>query len=98
VEANTEHTLKPFTRFLGPNPRVMKRWVNAYGVRREVDVLSGGNIDVGPPPTRASPASSVRRRRRLDSTMNTSTAVQGRGRQELLYRPPLCRLRQRPVR
>jgi hypothetical protein len=45
VEAHTEHFLQPFARLLEPNPRSMKRLVNAFGVRRDADVLRGGNID-----------------------------------------------------
>jgi hypothetical protein len=45
VEEHTEHFLRPFARLLEPNPRAMIRLVNAFGVRRDVDVLRGGNID-----------------------------------------------------
>lgn len=45
VEAHTEHALKDFADLLEPNPRAMKRLVNAYGVRRSVDWLAGGNTN-----------------------------------------------------
>ena len=42
VEIYTEHLLKPFTPLLEPNPRSMKRLVNAYGIARAIDILKGG--------------------------------------------------------
>jgi hypothetical protein len=45
VQASTEHMLKPFAELLEPNPRAMKRLVNAYGVTRAIDWLAGGNTD-----------------------------------------------------
>ena len=42
VETYTEHLLKPFTPLLEPNPRSMKRLVNAYGIARAIDILKGG--------------------------------------------------------
>ena len=47
VEMQTQHTLAPFLFLLEPNPRALKRMVNAYGVRRAVDVLRGGQVDKG---------------------------------------------------
>ncbi len=47
IEAHTQHVLVPYLDFLEPNPRAMKRMVNAYGVRRAVDVLRGGVVDRG---------------------------------------------------
>lgn len=35
----TEHTLRPFYEFLEPNPRAMKKLVNAYSVNRSLSVL-----------------------------------------------------------
>jgi hypothetical protein len=34
------HTLRDFARLLEPNPRAMKRLVNAYGMLRAIDILS----------------------------------------------------------
>ena len=45
VEEHTEHTLKDFAPLLEPNPRAMKRLVNAYGVQRDIVILSGSNIE-----------------------------------------------------
>jgi hypothetical protein len=41
------HTLEPFRRLLGddPNPRMMKRLVNAYGIARGIETLQGVNLD-----------------------------------------------------
>lgn len=47
IEAHTAHVLAPFLDFLEPNPRAMKRMVNAYGVRRAIDVLRQGQTDRG---------------------------------------------------
>lgn len=44
VEQSTEHALLPFLPLLEPNPRAMKRMVNAYGVRRAIDILRGGKV------------------------------------------------------
>jgi hypothetical protein len=38
---HTEHTLSRFAGLLEPNPRAMKRLVNAYGVERAVQILEG---------------------------------------------------------
>jgi hypothetical protein len=35
----TEHMPRPFAVLLEPNPRAMKRFVNAYGVRESIDLL-----------------------------------------------------------
>jgi hypothetical protein len=45
VAASTEHALKPFAQLLEPNPRSMKRLVNAYGIRRTTNWLAGGDIN-----------------------------------------------------
>jgi hypothetical protein len=45
VEAQVQHTLEPFAPLLEPNPRAMKRLVNAYGVQRMVDILRGGRTE-----------------------------------------------------
>lgn len=42
IEQRTEHTLKPLARLLEPNPRAMKRLVNAYSIQRSLDILRGG--------------------------------------------------------
>jgi hypothetical protein len=48
VEARTEHYLMDFGSFLEPNPRAMKRFVNAYSAQRALDILRGGaSIDPG---------------------------------------------------
>jgi hypothetical protein len=41
------HTLEPFRTLLGrdPNPRMMKRLVNAYGIARGVETLHGYNLE-----------------------------------------------------
>jgi hypothetical protein len=41
------HTLEPFRSLLGrdPNPRMMKRLVNAYGIVRGVETLDGYNLE-----------------------------------------------------
>jgi len=40
-EEEIEHQLSAFVPLLEPNPRAMKRMVNAYGVRRAIDLLAG---------------------------------------------------------
>jgi KAP family P-loop domain len=45
VEVHTEHMLNPFAMLLDPNPRSMKRLVNAYGIARAIDLLRGGNVE-----------------------------------------------------
>lgn len=39
-----EHTLRPYTELLEPNPRAMKRLVNAYSANRALAILSGVDI------------------------------------------------------
>jgi hypothetical protein len=41
LRRRTEHTLKPFSRLLDPNPRALKRLVNAYGIERDIRLLEG---------------------------------------------------------
>lgn len=41
LEEHTEHTLTRFAPLLEPNPRAMKRLLNAYGVERAVQILEG---------------------------------------------------------
>ncbi|HEU5320638.1 MAG TPA: P-loop NTPase fold protein, partial [Methylomirabilota bacterium] len=45
VESHTRHVLLEFAPRLEPNPRAMKRLVNAYGVQRAVATLAGVGID-----------------------------------------------------
>lgn len=44
VAASTEYFLMPFAPLLEPNPRAMKRLVNAYAVLRDMTLLAGVNI------------------------------------------------------
>jgi hypothetical protein len=44
LERRTEHRLKAFAPLLEPNPRAMKRLVNAYGIERDRQLLEGGRI------------------------------------------------------
>jgi hypothetical protein len=44
VEAEVEHALKSFAPLLEPNPRAMKRLLNAYAVQRAVATLAGVDI------------------------------------------------------
>jgi DNA polymerase III delta prime subunit len=44
VVASTEYFLKPFAPLLEPNPRAMKRLVNAYAVLRDMALLAGVNV------------------------------------------------------
>ncbi|MBD0372735.1 MAG: hypothetical protein ICV60_17960 [Pyrinomonadaceae bacterium] len=44
VEADIEHALKSFAPLLEPNPRAMKRLLNAYAVQRAVATLAGVDI------------------------------------------------------
>ncbi len=48
VEATTVHALQPFARFLDPNPRTIKRFVNAYGVLRAQRTLEAVFVDTNP--------------------------------------------------
>jgi hypothetical protein len=49
LERATEHTLARFARLLEPNPRAMKRLVNAYGVERALQILGGHAMDLERP-------------------------------------------------
>ena len=40
-----EHTLKPYTKLLKPNPRAMKRLVNSYSASRALAILSAIDIE-----------------------------------------------------
>jgi len=40
----TEHRLQPFAGLLEPNPRAMKRLVNAYGLHQAANFLEGRNV------------------------------------------------------
>ncbi len=46
---HTEHTLSKFAGLLEPNPRSMKRLVNAYGVERAVQILEGHSRELSYP-------------------------------------------------
>jgi len=39
-----EHVLAPFSALLDRNPRSLKRLVNAFGVARDIEILSGWNV------------------------------------------------------
>jgi hypothetical protein len=39
LRTRTEHTLKTFSHLLEPNPRSMKRLVNAYGIQRDLRLI-----------------------------------------------------------
>jgi hypothetical protein len=45
----TEHTLSKFAGLLEPNPRAMKRLVNAYGIERAVQILEGHSREIAYP-------------------------------------------------
>lgn len=47
VEKHTEHLLKPFAPLLEPNPRAMKRFVNAYAMQKKLFMLGGSTIERG---------------------------------------------------
>lgn len=49
LQRQTEHTLSKFATLLEPNPRAMKRLVNAYGVERAVQILEGNSSDIDRP-------------------------------------------------
>lgn len=40
AQAQTEHVLKPFAGLLEPNPRAMKRLVNAYGIQQVIALVA----------------------------------------------------------
>jgi hypothetical protein len=42
IRRHTEHRLQDFDRLLEPNPRAMKRLVNAYGLARDVELIESG--------------------------------------------------------
>ncbi|MCH6568979.1 MAG: pentapeptide repeat-containing protein [Acidobacteria bacterium] len=44
----SEHLLQPFVDLLDPNPRAMKRFVNAYAFRKAIALLGGGDMETGP--------------------------------------------------
>ncbi len=44
----SEHLLHPFVDFLDPNPRAMKRFVNAYAFRKAIALLGGRDMETGP--------------------------------------------------
>ncbi|NEA37043.1 hypothetical protein [Streptomyces sp. SID13031] len=47
AQQRNKHTLEPFRALLGrdPNPRAMKRLVNAYGIARGIETLQGLNLE-----------------------------------------------------
>lgn len=45
IALEVEHALEAFAPLLEPNPRAMKRLVNAYGVQRDVNVLTGDVVE-----------------------------------------------------
>ncbi len=48
AQSETEHMLKPFAHLLEPNPRAMKRLVNAFGLHQAVNFLEGRKTAVEP--------------------------------------------------
>lgn len=48
TRAETEHQLEPFVGLLEPNPRSMKRLVNAYGLHQAVNLLEGRDAEFEP--------------------------------------------------
>ncbi|MBL6432279.1 MAG: hypothetical protein HPM95_19085 [Alphaproteobacteria bacterium] len=44
VKRETEHLLRRFAHLLPDNPRVMKRMINAFGMRRMILTLEGSNV------------------------------------------------------
>jgi TIR domain/KAP family P-loop domain len=48
VSAATEHSLQRFGSLLPPNPRSMKRFVNAYSILRAVRTLEGNTVESEP--------------------------------------------------
>jgi hypothetical protein len=49
LQRHIEHTLTPVAALLEPNPRAMKRLVNAYGVERAVQILEGRSAELEHP-------------------------------------------------
>jgi KAP family P-loop domain len=45
-QQQTYHMLLPFAALLEPNPRAMKRFVNAYGAHRDINILAGAPIEL----------------------------------------------------
>ncbi len=45
IEVHTEQGLKAFAPLLEPNPRAMKRLLNAYGIQRSIATLTGVDIE-----------------------------------------------------
>lgn len=52
LQRHIEHTLTPLAPLLEPNPRAMKRLVNAYGVERAVQILEGHSAELEHPQER----------------------------------------------
>ena len=48
ARSKSEHLLQPFADLLDPNPRAMKRFINAYSFRRAIALLEGGDMETGP--------------------------------------------------
>lgn len=48
VEAADRHALEAYAAHLPPNPRAMKRFVNAYGLARAVHVVEFADVAMGP--------------------------------------------------
>lgn len=50
AQPELQHTLEPFRDLLGrdPNPRALKRLVNAYGIARGIETLQGVNLEENP--------------------------------------------------
>jgi KAP family P-loop domain len=46
VQATTEHALQRFATLLDPNPRSMKRFLNAYSMTRNVRTLEGNPVPI----------------------------------------------------
>ncbi len=44
----SEHLLHPFVDLLDPNPRSMKRFINAYTFRKAIALLEGSDMETGP--------------------------------------------------
>jgi peptidoglycan hydrolase-like protein with peptidoglycan-binding domain len=49
LQRHLEHTLAPLATLLEPNPRAMKRLVNAYGVERAIQILEGRSAELEHP-------------------------------------------------
>ncbi len=47
AEQQRAHFLQAFAGLLEPNPRAMKRLINAYGIHQSVNVLEGRQVDSG---------------------------------------------------